>query len=206
MKYPRSYHLKNSLGATNDDRIHTSHEQWKDREIVIHLKMDGENFNMYQDHCHARSLDTGPHESRNWARAFHSQIQGDIPPGWRVCAENLYAKHSIFYDNLESYVLCFSIWDEKNYCLGWDETQDWFDLLGVPSVPVLYEGIFSEKILCDVEESLDFEKDEGYVLRIRDKFHYNDFRKYVGKYVRKNHIASINHHWRFEKITPNQLK
>lgn len=69
---------------------------------------------------HARSVDSRHHISRDWLAQFHSSIAYNIPEGWRICGEYLYAKHSIFYENLPSYFLGFSIWNEKkmNACLG----------------------------------------------------------------------------------------
>ena len=205
VKYPRTYHVMWSPGKTNDDRAHKSLDHFVGKDVVIHLKMDGENASFYHDYYHARSLDMANHPSRKWAKILHSQIMGDIPPGWRICAENLYAMHSIYYTNLEAYVLAFSIWDDKNFCLGWDETQEWFTLLNLPQVPVLYEGPFSEEVLHKIEADLDFEKDEGYVMRTYDGFHYNDFRKWVAKYVRKGHVHHQDGHWANRPIVPNVL-
>jgi len=207
VKYPRTYHVMWSPGLSNDDRAHNSLDQFEGKNVVVHLKMDGENASFYNDHYHARSLDTVNHPSRKWAKMLHARIMGDIPESWRVCAENLYAEHSIHYDDLEAFVLAFSIWNEKNECLGWDETQDWFELLEVPQVPVLYEGLFSEEKLHEIESTLDFEIDEGYVMRTRDSFHYNDFRQNVAKYVRKGHVQhSTEGHWINRPITPNELR
>ena len=44
MKYPRTYHLPYSPGATNDDKKLSGNwfENYKGREIVITAKLDGE--------------------------------------------------------------------------------------------------------------------------------------------------------------------
>jgi hypothetical protein len=95
VKYPRTLHLPWSPGATSDDRIHTNLSGFEGEEVVITEKMDGENTSLYRDYYHARSLDSNSHPSQSWARQFHAQISWNIPEGWRVCAENLYARHSI---------------------------------------------------------------------------------------------------------------
>jgi hypothetical protein len=59
----------------------------------------------------------------------------DIPLGWRVCGENVFAKHSIYYDKLPSYFLVFSIWDENNFSLNWEEVEGLCELLGFYTVP-----------------------------------------------------------------------
>ena len=57
MKYPRTYHLPYSPGATKDDK--KLQDGWfmnyKDKEIVITEKMDGENIHMTKKDCYARS-------------------------------------------------------------------------------------------------------------------------------------------------------
>jgi len=62
------------------------------------------------NHIHARSVESGAHPSRHWVKNFWSQIRADIPPGWRVCGENLFTTHSIPYTDLESYFLGCSVW------------------------------------------------------------------------------------------------
>lgn len=120
-KYPRTFHLPWSEGATQDDKI-TNDLSLFEKEIVVTIKMDGENTTCYSDYIHARSLDSRNHVSRNWVKAFHATFKHNIPIGWRICGENLFAQHSIRYDNLESYFYLFSIWDDNNNCLNWADT------------------------------------------------------------------------------------
>lgn len=206
IKYPRTFHTPWSPGLHDDDRAHKSMDQFEGKEIVIMDKLDGENTTCYQDHIHARSVNSGGHESRDWVKAFHAQFQGDIPWGWRVNGENMYAKHSIAYDNLDTYFYGFAMWNDKNECLGWDETLEWFELLGITPCPVLYEGIYDYDKVRELEKKMDFVKQEGYVIRTRDGFHYKDFRKYVAKYVRTGHIQTTQHWMRGQAVVPNKLK
>lgn len=193
VKYPRTHHLPWSQGMHDDDRMHSTVAQWQDREVVITLKMDGENTTMYNDHIHARSLDSKKHPSRSWVKQFWSTISHEIPEGWRVCGENLYAKHSIGYDDLRSYFYGFSVWNDKNVCLSWDDTIFFFEGVGIHPVKVIYQGKYNQALMYRIHEQLDFEKNEGYVLRLADSFTYSEFRKYVGKFVRKNHIQTTKH-------------
>jgi len=200
IKYPRTYHFPWSPGLQNDDRRLETTDFFMGQEIVVTTKMDGECTTIYQDHIHARSIDSGYHESRDYVKGVWGRIKSDIPEGFRVCGENLYAQHSIPYDNLEDYFLGFSVWN-GDICLGWTETQEWFSLLGIESVPVLYEGIYDEDFL----RSLDIGDTEGYVVRLREPFTYEEFNVKVGKYVRKNHIQT-SEHWMTQKVVPNKLK
>lgn len=206
IKYPRTYHLKWSLGITDDDRMHSDMSQFEGKRVIVTVKMDGENTSMYRDYYHARSIDGRNHPSRSWAKQFHAQIQGDIPEGWRICCENLYAEHSIHYDELESYIYGFSIWNHLNECLSWDETVEWFTLFGVKPVEVLYDGIYDEKLIKGLWTEKDWGTVEGYVMRIADQFNYKDFRKNVGKFVRPKHVQTAKHWMYGQAVKPNGLK
>ena len=35
------------------------------------------------------------------------------------------------------------VWSARNESLSWQETCEWAALLGVPTVPVIYEGVFA---------------------------------------------------------------
>lgn len=206
IKYPRTYHLPWSPGVGSDDRVVKDLSTILGREVIATEKLDGENTTMYRDHIHARSIDSGNHLSRNWAKAFHSQICRDIPQGWRVCTENVYAKHSIHYTNLESYVYGFSVWTDANECLSWDDTLEWFTLLNIQPVPTLYRGVFDQEKLekAYIQRSKQHEC-EGYVVRVVGSFHFDLFHQSVMKYVRAHHVQTSKH-WLHETVVPNLLK
>lgn len=204
-KYPRTLHLDWSPGATNDDKVMLDLGGFEGRHCVITEKRDGENTTMYKDYYHARSLDSNNHPSRNYVKGIWGSVKHNIPDGYRVCGENLYAKHSIGYDELESYFECFSIWDDWNRCLAWNSTCEWAELIGVKMVPVLWSGIFDMSVLRDFHKSLDLEKQEGFVIRRAEQFDFKDFGKYVAKWVRKGHVQT-SEHWVTQEIIPNKLK
>lgn len=200
LKYPRTYHLPWS-NPTKDDRFIEDVSFFEGKEVVVTEKMDGENTTLYPFGLHARSVDSGNHPSRTWVKKFWANISGDIPEGMRICGENVFAKHSIQYESLDSYFLGFSIWEGLR-CLSWDETQEWFQLLEIKSVPVLFEGIYDPDFHKSWKEN---DQKEGYVLRVKDEFRMKDFKKCVAKYVRKNHVQSSSH-WSHERIVENKMK
>lgn len=204
-KYPRTLHLPWSEGITNDDKILLDISTFEGKQVVITEKMDGENFTLYSDYCHARSLDGNYHVSQSYIRQLHANLKNDIPEKWRVCGEYLYAKHSIRYTNLEDYFLVFSIWNDSNICLSWEETESWISLFGLKSVPVLYKGLFSKKICEGVWKNLSSDKNEGYVVRISGEFDFDNFGQNVAKFVRKNHVTT-NNHWKYSIIEQNLLQ
>ncbi|MGE7695473.1 RNA ligase family protein [Lysinibacillus sp. NPDC094177] len=207
MKYPRSFHLPWSRGYTHDDKVAINVNHFIGKEVVVTEKLDGEGTTLYQNYMHARSLNSGDHPSRHWVKTFHATFAFQIPEGWRLCGENVYAKHSIYYNELTSYFYLFSIWNEKNICLSWDETVDYAAELGIETVPVLYRGIFDEEKIKKTftGKSLLGGEQEGYVIRNASAFHYDDFRFNLGKFVRQNHVRT-SEHWLNEEVIPNQLK
>lgn len=206
VKYPRTYHVPWSEGMNDDDRQVPSMEHFFGQDVVVTEKMDGENTTMYRDYIHARSVDGRSHPSRDRVKSIWGQIQGDIPEGWRICGENLYARHSIHYNHLPSYFMGFSIWNDRNVCLSWDETSEWFNLLEIPVVPVLYRGQYDEQKIKDLWKDMDRNSNEGYVIRSAGEFTYGNFRKNVAKFVRANHVQTTAHWMHGQPIIPNQLQ
>jgi len=204
VKYPRTYHLPWS-NPSKDDKVLPDISVFHNQEVVVTVKMDGENTNMYRDHIHARSLEFITGQDRGMVKALHAAIAADIPEGWRLCGENLYAKHSIHYKNLKSYFMLFSIWDERNRCLSWDETLEYAELLGLEVVPLMYRGVWDEeKIRSLYDGQWAGDECEGYVVRLAGSFEYGEFKKSVAKYVRPGHVTTSNH-WRHQLLVPNEL-
>ena len=204
-KYPRTLHLPWSLGVTNDDKILKDISHLIGKEVVVTIKMDGENSTLMKDCIYARSIDSNNHPSRNWLKGLWSKICYDIPDNWRICGENLFATHSIHYTNLSTYFMVFNIWNENNKCLGVDDTIEYCKLFGLEYVPIIYRGIFDEEKIKSLVDKLDLNKDEGYVVRLAESFKYENFSKSYAKFVRANHVQTEKH-WTNNKIIPNELK
>lgn len=204
-KYPRTPHLPWSESVTDDDKILQSLIVLENcDDIVVTEKMDGENTNLYTNYLHARSATYSYHESRSWIKRLHSEMGFNIPEGFKLCGENLYAKHSIHYTNLESYFLLFSVWNSEKIALSWDETVEYAQLLGLKTVPVLYRGPWNEKLLRELPDKMDLNKQEGYVVRTAKAISQSEFGKCVGKYVRKGHVQSGGH-WMHQELVLNIL-
>lgn len=204
VKYNRTYHLPWSQSMNDDDRMMSSLALFEGQRVIVTEKMDGENSNLYRDHFHTRSIDSRNHPSRNWVKQFWSTISGDIPEGMRICGENLYAKHSIGYNDLTTYFMGFSMWDDANMCLDWDSTIEWFELFGITPVPVLYDGIYDEKVIKGLWKDSQWEVSEGYVVRVAAAFHYTEFRHKVGKFVRAKHVQTSKH-WMYGRPIERNL-
>lgn len=207
IKYPRTWHLPWSPGAHDDDKALKDCSQFEGKRVIITKKKDGENTSGYSDgHVHARSIDSKGGEDRAWVKKFLVEnVCFNLPEGWRICGENLWAEHSIHYDNLKSYFYGFSLWNERNVCLSWDETMEYFELLGVTPVEVIYDGIWDEALVKKMAASLDTTKEEGLVVRVSDSFKYSEFKSSIAKWVREGHVQTAKH-WRAGRaFTPNGL-
>lgn len=206
VKYPRTYHLPFSKGYTSDDKVLESDEQFKGKEVVVTIKMDGENTTIYPNgDCHARSLDSLHKEYHSWLLSFIYTFVYKMPQDIRICGEYLFAKHSIFYDNLKTYFMVFSIWKEDGYCLAWNEMEELCKTLGLITTPVVYKGIYDTEKIKKLAEEVTANGQEGIVVRVSESFHINDFNKNIAKYVRKNHVQT-DKHWQYSKIEKNLLE
>jgi len=200
-KYPRTYHLPFS-NTSNDDKKHPSVDFLLGKEVIVTEKMDGENSSFSQEYYHARSLDSNNHPSRDYVKHFWSSIQYFIPEGIRICGENLYAQHSIRYENLPDFFLAFSAWKDDT-CLSWDETLRLFKTLSIFPVRTLYEGVYDIEKIHAKWKTLS-EGKEGYVIRLRNSFTYDNFSESVVKFVRPNHVQTGDH-WMNSTIIKNKM-
>ena len=209
-KYPHTPHLPWSPGYdAEEDMVLESTAHWEGMQVVITEKMDGEGTSMYRDNYHARSTSYAPHPSRSRARAIWGRVRNDIPLGWKICGENVSAKHSIGYDQLSSYFLVFSIWNERSAALSWPDTVTWCQLLGLDTVPVLWHGKWDEERCREITSGLNLEHQEGIVVRPLWEFMWDRIADpktgVMGKWVRKGHVTT-DEHWMKRPVEWNGLK
>ncbi len=208
IKYSHSWHLPYSEKMTKGDTKHSSDDHFHNKMVVVSIKMDGECTSIYDAISHARSLDSKiDSEDRRWIEAFRqNKIEGNISDTMRICGENLFYKHTCYYDDLESFFYCFSIWEDKK-CLSWNETKEWCELLDIKTVPIIYEGVYDKnRILIEFNKYIKENKDvEGFVVRIQDEFYIEEFSFSLSKYVRET-FEIPPQHWRHSKKTNNLLK
>jgi hypothetical protein len=205
-KFPRIYHIDFSEGSTSDDKFLQSYDHFIGKQVCVSIKMDGENTTIYDDgSCHARSIDSKDHPSRNWMKRFAGNIGLSLPKKWRICGENLYAKHSIFYEELDSYFYAFSIWNESNEILSLEETLEYCALLEIYHVPILAVMEFDYGYIKQLYEYVVKSGQEGIVVRVCDSFKYEDMSENIFKAVRKNHVQTSDH-WMNQALVQNKLK
>ena len=204
-KYGRTPHLPWSEKLGDDDRMIESLTPFFGKDVVVTVKMDGENTTMYHDHIHARSLDSAHHPSRDWVKGLWGNINFLLDEKDRICGENMYAKHTIHYKNLKTYFYVFSMWREET-CLSWDDTLEFSELLGLTPVPVLYRGVFDYDHIRNIyKKEHNGDPCEGYVMRLAGEFNYEDFGKSMAKFV-SSQFQIGDTHWMYDKIIKNELK
>lgn len=215
-KYNRTYHLPYSPGATSDDKISKSVDSLLGKEIVITEKLDGENTGMtgfktishtgetiYDGGVYARSH--AAYTTSVWSREVRQlhkiKVEGMLGEGVFLFGENLEGIHSIEYTNLESYFYIFGVRDNNKW-VSWNEVEEYSYLLDIPTVPVLFRGVVNtEKELQTIVESLVTKEStlggerEGIVVRNAGEFDNSDFGSNVMKWVRPNHVQTIDKHW-----------
>jgi len=175
-KYPRTMHFLWSENLQNDDRLLPNIEGFENRRVIVSEKMDGENSSMNNNYCWARSINSSDHPSRHYVKRLHAQIKHKIPEGWRICGENCYALHSIYYIELHSYFFVFGVYDENNECLSWEDTLDFCgEICLTTHVPVLYDGIWDEEKIKSCYTGVS--KCNGWTPKIDVDF--KDFRKMI---------------------------
>lgn len=206
VKAGRTFHVPWSPGCAGDDKMHRNMDSFIGKEVYVSVKQDGENTSMYPEYFHAKSLDSRHHESRDWAKALWGRIRYDIPEGWRVNGENVYATHSIHYTNLESYFYVFSIWNERNVRLDLDDQLEWCEILGLKHVPIVYRGVYDEAVIKAIPKTLGWNMvdQEGYVVSTVAGYHHSQYRRNTAKFVRAGHVQS-DEHWMTQQVVPNKL-
>lgn len=225
VKYSRTFNLPWSQSESSDDVWWKHCRLFEGKRVVVTEKLDGECTTIYPDgFTHARSLDTAHHPSRSWLKQFASNFAHEIPEGYRVCGENVFAWHSIFYTDLPSYFFAYGIYDNQNICLHWEQIEEMCQLLGVETVPVIYRGEWDEEKVKSLwagkgkfptfatsKDYPSFPQDfspceaEGYVIRLEKEFPYEEFRTSCAKYVRANHVTTPQN-WMMRPVVPNLLK
>lgn len=199
VKYPRTFHLPYSLTVSADDKRLPSDEHLQGMDIVMTEKMDGENTNIYSDgDIHARSIDGNHTPWQSWLRRDAPRWTSNLPEKWKVCGENLYARHSIEYTfkRASQYFQAFSIWNQ-DLCLPWNEFLEWCEMLEIEHVPVIYTGTYNKETILEIFQNYQKTQNreiEGFVIRNKYGFNLQDFSQNVAKFVRANHVTT-DEHW-----------
>lgn len=162
-KYPRTYHVQGSRLQPGDEDLDAV--PWSEllgRYVVAEEKMDGANCGLsFADdgqlwlQSRGHYLTGGPREKhfnvfKQWANGLAVDLWPVLGSRYIVYGEWLYAKHTIFYDQLPHYFLEFDILDTaSDQFLSTARRRELLAEQPIHAVPVLWEGV-----LHDPEELL----------------------------------------------------
>jgi hypothetical protein len=155
-RYPRTHHLEGSrLQPGDHDLEQVPLAELRGTYCVIEEKLDGANAGMSLDDTGRVRLQSRGHVLvggarekhwdlfKQWARTHEAALARRLA-GLTLYGEWLYAKHTIFYDELPHYFLEFDIRDASG--AFWSTARRAEHLAGTPIVPVpiLWQGIVTE--------------------------------------------------------------
>lgn len=154
-KYPRTRHIAGSKLQYGDENLKiVKFDDIKNKFIVIEEKVDGANCGISFDksgklylQSRGHYLDGGYGEKhfqlfKTWANCHKSRLYDLLGDRYIMYGEWLYAKHTVFYDELTHYFMEFDIFDRvTNKFLSTKKRREMLkNYKFIKSVLVLYEG------------------------------------------------------------------
>lgn len=217
VKYPSTGHLPFSPEWEDTRADLREVDDFCEIPLVVTVKMDGGNCYVSRERVAARNGKHAEHESFDYLKQQHAEFAHEIPEYYQIFGEWLYAVHSIKYTDLRSYFQVFAVYDRRyNLWLSWPTVERVAENLGFPTVPVLEYSEDDETPLYDRPEEL-YSKlpataetavengHEGIVVRSKFPFHYGQFERRIGKYVREGHVQPDDERWDERELTKNEL-
>ena len=161
-KYPRTEHIEGSRQQPGDEDLQVvPFRQIAGRHLVVEEKIDGANTAISFDEQGALLLQSrghyltgGPRERhfnlfKSWANMLAGALRPILGSRYVLYGEWLYAKHTVFYDQLPHYFFEFDVLDQTSGdFLSTERRRALLQGAGLISVPVLKMGAF--KRLQDV--------------------------------------------------------
>ncbi len=159
-KYPRTRHIEGSrLQKGDEDLKSVPFEEIKGKFLVIEEKMDGANAGISFTNSGQLLLQsrghylTGGYRERHfdllktWANTYAPQMHDVIGDRFIIYGEWMYAKHTVFYTDLDHYFLEFDIFDiyEELFLSTAQRRRLLENLPFMKSVKVLHEGPLNHK-------------------------------------------------------------
>lgn len=219
MKYPKMLRLplENMQKETKHYANKKDIELLLSDEVVIEEKLDGSIVSFTRDGSDIITYGRRNEIMRNgilknkskayvnldeWYWNNYELIQ-KIPDGWTIFGEWLYAKHTIFYDRLFDYWLCFDIFNGKEFVFLNDRESNFLDDLDLCLIRVIDFGNFS---ISDLKKYVNTKKSaygdttEGFVIK---NFKRQLFMKFV-KYEFDIDLEE-SEHWLNQPLEINRL-
>jgi RNA ligase-like protein len=157
VKYPRTQHLEGSkLQPGDSDLEQVPLEELRGQYCVIEEKLDGANCGISLDERSRVRLQSrghvlvgGPREKhwdlfKRWAGARATALAKLVDGGTTLYGEWLYAKHTVFYDQLPHYFMEFDLRDARGDFWSTDRRRAHLADAPIVSVPVVWEGVVDD--------------------------------------------------------------
>ncbi len=180
-KYPRTPHLEGSRSQPGDEDLATiAFAQVAGHALAIEEKIDGANAGVRfvdgQLHLQSRGhfLRGGARERhfdlfKTWARSHEPRLSELLGERYVMFGEWVFAKHTIFYDQLPHYFLEFDILDlERDVFLDTPSRHRLLEGSPVVSVPVLAQGRFRRPAELEVLVTKSRYKSPRWRARLRE--------------------------------------
>ncbi|MGH9846257.1 MAG: RNA ligase family protein [Blastocatellia bacterium] len=153
-KYPRTPHITGSRIQPGDEDLRSiSAEELLGRELIVEEKLDGSNSGISFDsdgelllQSRGHYLDGGPRERqfallKSWATCHRTEFWDALGDRYLMYGEWLYAKHTIFYDDLAHYFIEFDVMEKTTgEFLSTARRSELLSGLPVVSAPVVWTG------------------------------------------------------------------
>jgi hypothetical protein len=154
IKYPRTQHVEGSRFQKGDEGLDgVRFRELKGQHLVVEEKIDGANAGIRFDEqgqlflqSRGHFLTGGPREKhfnlfKQWAMTISRPLFERLGHRHVLFGEWLYAKHTVFYDELPHYFLEFDILDlQTGDFFSTERRREMLNGLPIVSVPVLHEG------------------------------------------------------------------
>ncbi len=158
IKYPRTHHIQGSRFQPGDEDLDSvPFSQIRGRHLVVEEKMDGANSALSFDQdgtlflqSRGHFLTGGEREKhfnlfKQWANTHANELRELLGSRFIAYGEWLYAKHTVYYNELPHYWLEFDVYDrETRTFLSTERREKIFAGSCVRSVKVLSTGAFSD--------------------------------------------------------------
>ena len=220
-RYPQTPHLEwFGEGSPRGDKVLSPEirSALLSSELVLEEKIDGANLGIsIADNGELQFQNRGQYLTKPYAGQFvrleswcdlHGEdLRAILDPTWILFGEWCAAKHSLAYEFLSDYFLCFDVYDRAKD-LFWSSSRrnEIAKLIGLEVVPTIGKGVFDLKQLMEILNSAcsAFSRGpiEGIYIRQEDKL----FSLNRAKLVRAEFIQDIGEHWSRRNIEWNRIK
>jgi len=220
VKYPRTPHLDGSRVQPGDEDLEiVGADALEDVPLVIEEKLDGSNSGVSFDvtgelvlQSRGHVLVGGPRERqfdlfKRWAGSHREALWRILGSRYLMYGEWLYARHTIFYDELPHYFMEFDVLDrETGIFLSTEKRQSLLAGSPVQSVPVIgrspvreWDGLLTRS-RCSSSETM-----EGLYVKWEAEGRVMGRYKYVRSEFLQE-VADSMTHWMDRPIEPNRLR